>query len=100
MMSKGLKEYEDELIDVILELEGREEARKFFRDLCTENEILLMEQRFAVAKMLYERRTYQEIASETGASTATISRVSRALNSGEDGYNAVIDRLRRNAKLK
>lgn len=98
MMNKKLSKYEDMLIDVILELDNREEAKKFFRDLCTENEIVLLEQRFAVAKMLSEQKTYQDICDVTGASTATISRVSRALNSGEDGYNAVIDRLKKNAK--
>lgn len=98
MMEKNLAHYSDLLLDAILELKSREEARKFFRDLCTDNEIVLMEQRFAVAKMLIEQKTYQDICEVTGASTATISRVSRALNSGENGYSEVIDRLNKNAK--
>lgn len=87
--------YGDELIDTILGLESREEARKFFEDLCTRNEILLMQQRFAVAMMLNDNKTYQEISEETGASTATISRVSRSLNYGVGGYEAIIKRMKK-----
>lgn len=82
--------YGDDLLDTILKLDSVEEAKKFFSDLCSVNEIVLMQQRFAVAKMLHQNITYQDITKETGASTATISRVSRALNYGEGGYLSVL----------
>ena len=82
----------DELFDAIMTLKDREECYIFFEDLCTINEILSMSQRYAVASMLREERTYTAIAAETGASTATISRVSRALNYGNDGYDMVFER--------
>lgn len=61
--------------------------------MCTVNELLSLSQRFEVAKMLRERKTYLEIAEKTGASTATISRVNRSLNYGNDGYEMVFNRL-------
>jgi pyruvate-ferredoxin/flavodoxin oxidoreductase len=64
-----------------------------FQDVCTVNEIASLSQRFAVAKMLMQKRTYLEIAQKTGASTATISRVNRALVYGNDGYSMVLDRI-------
>ena len=66
------------------------------QDVCTVNELTSLSQRFAVAKMLKEKRTYLEIAQMTGASTATISRVNRALIYGSDGYTIVLDRLGKN----
>lgn len=90
---------QDELIEAILLLKDKDEARDFFRDLCSINEISVISQRFSVAKLLREDRTYQEIAKETGASTATISRVSRALNFGTTGYDIILERLN-NAKPK
>jgi TrpR-related protein YerC/YecD len=83
----------DFLCDAILSLESREEVYRFFEDICTINEIKDLEQRLQVAKMLKQRRTYLDIASTTGASTATISRVNRALNYGSDGYNLVFERI-------
>ena len=62
-------------------------------DICTINELQSLVQRFDVAKMLREKKTYQEIAKETGASTATISRVNRSLNYGNDGYATVLERM-------
>lgn len=85
----------DNLLDAILSLDSREEAYKFFEDLCTVNELLSLSQRFDVAMMLREGKTYLEIAEKTGASTATISRVNRSLNYGEDGYELVFDRLKK-----
>ena len=64
-----------------------------FRRCCTINELLSLSQRLEVAKMLREQRTYLEIAEKTGASTATISRVNRSLNYGNDGYDMVFERL-------
>ena len=81
------------LFDAILCLETREECYDFFEDLCTVNELLSLSQRFEVASMLNNHRTYQEIADKTGASTATISRVNRSLNYGNDGYQLAMERL-------
>ena len=83
----------DNLFDIILKLETREECYEFFEDLCTINELLSLSQRFEVAKMLREKKTYLDIAEKTGASTATISRVNRSLNYGSDGYEKVFERL-------
>ena len=65
----------------------------FFEDVCTINEILSFSQRFEVAKMLREGRTYLEIAQLTGASTATISRVNRSLNYGNESYDKIFEKL-------
>ena len=93
-MNKKLETAEmDELLRAILSLETVEEAYEVFEDLCTVNEMVAMKQRFEVAKMLREERTYQDIADETGASSATISRVNRALNYGNDGYDLVLNRI-------
>ena len=81
------------LFDAILCLETREECYDFFEDLCTVNELLSISQRYEVASMLKSRKTYLEIAEKTGASTATISRVNRSLNYGNDGYELVFGRL-------
>jgi len=83
----------DQLFDAILTLKDKDECYKFFEDLCTVNEIMGLSQRFDVATMLRDKKTYLEIASETGASTATISRVNRSLTYGCDGYEMVFERL-------
>lgn len=83
----------DKLFDAILTLDSMEECYRFFEDLCTVAEIKSMAQRFEVAKMLGKNYTYGEIVSRTGASTATISRVKRALNYGADGYKLVLGRV-------
>ena len=83
----------DALFDAILSLESREECYAFFEDVCTVNELLSISQRYEVAKMLRENSTYRDIADKTGASTATISRVNRSLNYGNDGYDRVFERL-------
>ncbi len=83
----------EQLFDAILCLKDREECFEFFEDICTINELLSLSQRFEVAKMLREKRTYLDIADKTGASTATISRVNRSLNYGNDGYDKVFARL-------
>ena len=80
-------------MDGILLLQNREEAYRFFEVLCTINEMESLSQRFEVAGMLREEQTYHDIAEKTGASTATISRVNRALNYGDDGYDMVLKRL-------
>ena len=83
----------DHLFEAILTLNDKEECYTFFQDVCTINEILSLSQRFEVAHMLRESRTYLEIAEQTGASTATISRVNRSLNYGCDGYDMVFSRM-------
>lgn len=83
----------DHLFEAILCLENKEECYRFFEDLCTVNELLSLSQRFEVASMLKNHKTYLEIAEETGASTATISRVNRSLNYGNDGYDLVFNRI-------
>ena len=85
----------DRLFQAILSLENREECYQFFEDVCTINELLSFAQRYEVATMLSENRTYLDIAERTGASTATISRVNRSLNYGCGGYSLVIDRLKK-----
>ena len=93
-MSKNLKtESVDHLFDAILCLKDRAECYTFFEDVCTVNELFSLSQRFEVAKMLREQKTYLEIAEKTGASTATISRVNRSLNYGNDGYDMVFERI-------
>lgn len=93
MNSKIRTDAVDSLLDAVLCLKDREECYRFFEDLCTVNELLSLSQRFEVASMLKEKRTYLEIAEKTGASTATISRVNRSLIYGNDGYDLVFDRL-------
>ena len=93
-MSKKLRtDAVDHLFDAILSLQNREECYTFFEDVCTVNELLSLSQRFEVAKMLRDQKTYLDIAEKTGASTATISRVNRSLNYGNDGYDMDFSRL-------
>ena len=83
----------ESLFEAILTLENKEECYSFFEDLCTVNELLSLSQRFEVATMLRKHDTYLKIAEKTGASTATISRVNRSLNYGDDGYAIVFARM-------
>lgn len=93
-MNKKIKnEAVDSLFDAVLCLKTREECYSFFEDLCTVNELLSLSQRFEVASMLKNHKTYLEIAEKTGASTATISRVNRSLNYGNDGYELIFGRM-------
>ena len=93
-MSKKIRtEAVDSLFEAVLSLKNKEECYIFFEDICTINELLSLSQRLQVAKMLREQRTYLDIAEKTGASTATISRVNRSLNYGNDGYDMVFERL-------
>lgn len=86
----------DYLFEAILKLEDVNECYNFFEDICTISELKALAQRLHVAKMLREKKTYTEIAEETKASTATISRVNRCLNYGADGYNLVLDKMEKN----
>lgn len=93
-MNNKLKEMNIEfLFEAILSLENMEECYAFFEDLCTVPELKAMSQRLHVAKMLKEHRVYSDIVAETGASTATISRVNRSLNYGSDGYEIAFSRI-------
>lgn len=85
------KNFTDQFYDAILTLKTREELDKFFSDACTPKEIGAIAQRFAVAKLLSEKKVYNEIIEATGASTATISRVSRAMN---EGFQTAFERLK------
>ena len=98
MNSKIKDDATDHLFEAILLLENIDECYSFFEDICTIHEIKSLAQRLEVAKMLRQRKTYSEITEKTGASTATISRVNRALTYGSDGYNMVLDRLEKNNK--
>lgn len=92
-MNSKLKEKNiDFLIDAILSLKTKQECCNFFEDLCTIPELKAMSQRLQVAKMLSENRVYSDIVAETGASTATISRVNRSLIYGTEGYKVVFSR--------
>ena len=82
----------DYLFDAILSLKSKEECYHFFEDLCTVKELQSMAQRMEVARMLKEKKTYAEIAGETGASTVTISRVNRILSQGTGSLNRIIDK--------
>lgn len=84
----------DKLFKTILKLENIEECYDFFEDLCTIKEIQDMAQRLDTAILLNEGLNYQTISKEVGVSTATISRVSKCLNYGNDGYKKAIERLK------
>ena len=81
------------LFDCILSLQSMEECYDFFEDLCTVNELQAISQRIVVARMLSEKRVYSDIVKDTGASTATISRVNRSLQFGCNGYEKLFERV-------
>lgn len=85
----------DFLFQAILSLETREECYDFFEDLCTVQELKTLSQRIVVAKMLSEKSVYTDIVEQTGASTATISRVNRSLQYGCDGYDKIFNRIKK-----
>ena len=98
-MNRKLKDEDmDILFRGILKLSTVEECYDFFEDLCTISELRAMVQRFQVARMLDEGRIYSDIVQETGASTATISRVNRSLQYGTGGYEIVFGRLKEQAE--
>ena len=90
------KEQMEELAEAMLTIRNQEEAFLFFEDIFTIKELQAVAQRLAVAQMLKQRVTYQEIAEKTGASTATISRVNRSLSYGAGGYQTVLARMEQN----
>ena len=84
----------ENMYKAILSLNSVEECMRFFDDLCTVSELMAMEQRYQVATCLNEGMIYNDILAETGASSATISRVNRSLQYGKDGYAIVFDRMK------
>ena len=93
MVRIGKKEKDDRLYQAILQLKDPQECYDFFQDLCTVSELRSMEQRFEVASLLNDGMIYSDILAETSASSATISRVNRALLYGANGYTAVLDAM-------
>jgi len=87
------KEQMEELAEAMLTIRNQEEAFLFFEDIFTVKELQAVAQRLAVARLLKRRVTYQDIAEQTGASTATISRVNRSLIYGAGGYQMVLSRM-------
>ncbi|MCQ2566732.1 MAG: YerC/YecD family TrpR-related protein [Clostridia bacterium] len=81
----------NELFEAMRDIESVEDFYKFFDDLCTFGELQTMSQRFQVARMLDEGKTFAKICEETGASTATITRVNKALHYGPGGYRLALD---------
>lgn len=94
MVNPKLKDKQnDQLCRAVLALHTVDECYQFFEDICTVSELKSMSQRLEVARMLQAGHTYDDIVEQTGASTATISRVKRCLNYGADGYKIVLKRL-------
>ena len=93
-MNKHIKKpRNEELYRAILQMETVEECMRFFDDLCTVTELQAMEQRYQVAVLLHQGLIYNDILAQTGASSATISRVNRSLQYGADGYAVAFERL-------
>ena len=92
-MKSIYNELTENFFKAILSLKDEEECRKFFEDVCTIKEIQDMSQRLEVAFLLNEGKSYQEVLSKTGVSTATISRVNKCLNYGSGGYKETIEKF-------
>lgn len=82
-----------DLVEIILALKNKKEAKMFLRDLMTEREILEFGNRWKAAQMLFGQVSYQEIQKETGLSTRTIARISKWLNNGKGGYKLALNKL-------
>lgn len=93
-MAKSKSKQLAELYEAILQLQSKDECKKFFRDLCTVSELETVAERFQVVKMVDESIPYREISKKTGCSTATITRVAHWLHHGKGGYKLILDRLR------
>ena len=93
MNTKAKREHNPALYEAVLSLRTVDECLAFFEDLCTMTELNAMEQRFQVAQCLADGKIYNEILAETGASSATISRVNRTLQYGNGGYDLVFSRI-------
>ncbi|MCM1365208.1 MAG: YerC/YecD family TrpR-related protein [Faecalibacterium sp.] len=98
MPGKNIQENIDYLYKTILSIETYEECEAFFDDMCTKTELASMAQRLVVAKMLTDKHVYSDIVNETGASTATISRVNRSLAFGKGGYDKIFSKTQDNGE--
>lgn len=98
MPGKNVKENIDYLHKIILAIDTLEECEAIFDDLCTKNELASISQRLVVAKMLMDKKVYSDIVAETGASTATISRVNRSLAYGKGGYEKLFAKIENSDK--
>ena len=90
----------EKMYEAILSLKTMDECLRFFDDLCTVTELMAMEQRYQVAACLNNGMIYNDILAETGASSATISRVNRCLQHGAGGYPLILERLGENETKK
>lgn len=90
----------DAFYEAVLSLRTAEECRMFFEDVCTIKELQAMAQRFQVAGCLESGQNYLEVGAVTGASSATISRVSKCLNYGDGGYRTALERLKKAGKVQ
>ena len=93
MITDKEKQNMQQFYKAILNLKTEEEAEKFFDDVATIKEVLDLSSRLEVARMLYEKKVFSEISKETGASSATISRVNKCLTYGDGGYKTVLERI-------
>ncbi|PWL41131.1 YerC/YecD family TrpR-related protein [Christensenella sp. MSJ-20] len=93
--SKIRSEELDRLFEAILSMESLDECYRFFEDICTISELQAIAQRLEVARLLREKVTYQQISRQTGASTATISRVNRCVVYGTGGYDIALNRMKK-----
>jgi TrpR-related protein YerC/YecD len=84
-----------DLFKTIVALKTEGEAAQFFRDLCTLSELEAMSHRWHAARLVDEGRPYLEVSKQTGASTATVTRVAHWLKYGEGGYRSALDRRKR-----
>ena len=99
-MNPRLKDMNVEILfEAVLRLQSMEECYNFFDDLCTVQELKAISQRIQVAAMLSAGKVYSDIVAQTGASTATISRVNRSLYYGSDGYKVIFERLEKDGLL-
>ena len=94
MNKRPKKPRNEKLYEAILSLRDLDECMRFFDDLCTVTELMAMEQRYQVASCLNDGMIYNDILAETGASSATISRVNRSLQYGSGGYDIAFSRLK------
>ena len=98
MNKQARKPRNEKMYEAILSLKTMDECMRFFDDLCTVSELMAMEQRYQVAACLNEGMIYNDILAQTGASSATISRVNRSLQYGKGGYAVVFERLQEKDK--
>ena len=89
-----LNKDEENLCEAIVSIKTVEECKKFLHDLCTPSEIEEFSSRWLIARLLSTKKSYREIASETGVSTTTIGRVARFIKYGNNGYKMILERTK------